>query len=105
MPRFLIARLALLLAAILPAAAQDSAAPVAQASPPLLRITVTMIQVDAVVTNSSGKHVAGLTSGDFEILQDGVPQKVTYFSYVPGPAPVPAPETPADPKAKGLAGK
>src|ERR1039457_5301897 len=85
-------------------AAQDPQQPVAQLSPPVLRITVIMIQVDAVVTNSAGKHVAGLLPGDFEILQDGVAQKLTYFSYVPGPAPVPAAGAP-DPKARPAAAK
>ena len=72
----------------------------APASPPLLRITVVMIQVDAVVTDSAGKHVAGLRPDDFEILQDGVAQKLTYFSYDAGPQPAPASEAAPDPKSK-----
>ena len=59
-------------------AAQDAQAP---APPPLLRITVTLVQVDAVVTDSAGRHVSGLRPEDFEILQDGQAQKLTYFSY------------------------
>jgi len=94
----------LFLAVLAAGAAQEPQPPVAQASPPLLRITVTMIQVDAVVTNSAGKHVAGLLRDDFEILQDGVAQKLTYFSYVPGPMPVPAADAPG-PKAKPAAAK
>ena len=54
---------------------------------PTLRITVTMVQVDAVVTDRQGRHVANLNSGDFQIFEDGKPQKITYFSYVPGAAP------------------
>ena len=59
-------------------AAQDAQAP---APPPVLRITVTLVQVDAVVTDSAGRHVSGLRPEDFEILQDGQAQKLTYFSY------------------------
>ena len=75
----------------------------AQASPPLLRITVVMIQVDAVVTDSEGKHVAGLRPEDFEILQDGVAQKLTYFSYDAGPQP--AVKLPPGPPAPTTAGQ
>ena len=85
------------------AAAQDPQPPVAQLSPPVLRITVLMIQVDAVVTDSAGKHVAGLRPEDFEILQDGVSQKLTYFSYEPGAPPLPLSEAAPDPNSKPAA--
>src|SRR5438067_756890 len=52
---------------------------------PTMRITVTLVQVDAVVTDSSGRHVTDLGPGDFELLQDGEPQRISYFSFVPGP--------------------
>jgi len=85
MPRVTSAIATLSLAVLTASGAQDPVPPpVAQLSPPVLRITVLMIQVDAVVTDSAGKHVAGLRPEDFEILQDGVPQKLTYFSYEPG---------------------
>ena len=57
------------------------------AAPPALRITATLVQVDAVVTDSSGRHVPGLSKDDFQILQDGQPRKITRFSYVPEPPP------------------
>jgi VWFA-related protein len=68
-----------------------------------IRITVNLVQVDAVVTDSGGRHVGGLEARDFEILQDGKPQRITHFSYVstvpPKPAtPVP-PSTVADKKS------
>jgi len=58
---------------------------------PTLRITVNLVQVDAVVTDGHGKRVTGLTKDDFVILQDGKPHKVTHCSYfaVPPAAPVP----------------
>jgi VWFA-related protein len=52
--------------------------------PPRIRITVNLVQVDAVVTDAAGRHVADLTAGDFEIFQDGKRQRITAFSYVPG---------------------
>lgn len=55
---------------------------------PTLRITVTMVQVDAVVTDRGGKHVPDLTRDDFEVFEDGKAQKISHFSFVPGQAPI-----------------
>ena len=65
-----------------------------------IRITVNLVQLDAVVTDSKGKHVTDLTRDDFEVLQDGKPQAITSFSHVsteePGTAePKPAVRAPA----------
>ncbi len=60
-----------------------------------LHVSVNLIQVDAVVTDSKGRHVPDLKAEDFEILQDGRPQKITHFSYISvQPAAQPAPVTP-----------
>src|SRR5581483_11088372 len=48
----------------------------------VVRINVNLVQVDAVVTDSKGHPVKGLTPDDFEVFQDGQPQKITNFSYV-----------------------
>jgi VWFA-related protein len=48
-----------------------------------IRITVNLVQVDAVVTDSNGRAVTSLEAKDFEILQDGKPQKITHFAYIP----------------------
>src|SRR5580658_7863838 len=67
----------LLLLAAVPLAAQE----------PVIRLDVNLVQVDAVVTDSHNKHVGNLTANDFEILQDGKPQKITNFSWIaPGTA-------------------
>src|SRR5215475_8341046 len=61
-----------------------------------IRITVNLVQVDAVVFDAKGKQVTDLEAKDFEILQDGKPQKITHFSYVStiGPRPAnPVPQT------------
>jgi VWFA-related protein len=48
----------------------------------VIRIDVNLVQVDAVVTTSSGRRVSDLQAADFRILQDGKPQDITNFSYV-----------------------
>jgi hypothetical protein len=45
-------------------------------------VSVNLVQVDAEVTDSKGNHVRDLRAGDFEILEDGKPQKITNFSWV-----------------------
>jgi len=63
----------------------------AQAPPDLtLHVSVNLVQVDAVVTDSQGRHVASLEREDFEIFQDGRPQKLTHFSYIATQPPAPA---------------
>jgi VWFA-related protein len=55
---------------------------IAQNQEPVLRITVNLVQVDAVVTDSSGHQVTNLSAGDFEVLEDGRPQRITACSYI-----------------------
>src|ERR1700737_1364073 len=59
-----------------PAPAQESA------DMPLLRVTVNLVQVDAVVTDSKGNQFTNLTPDDFVLAQDGKPRKITHFSYI-----------------------
>lgn len=47
-----------------------------------VRLSVDLVQVDAVVTDDDGKPVTDLTADEFEVLQDGRPQQVTDSSYV-----------------------
>ena len=63
---------------------QNSTPAPAQESPdlPLLRVTVNLVQVDAVVTDGKGNQITNLTANDFQLLQDGKPQKITHFSYI-----------------------
>jgi VWFA-related protein len=44
------------------------------------RTTVNQIVVPVVVTNAKGHRISGLKTEDFEVLEDGVPQKVLSFS-------------------------
>jgi VWFA-related protein len=48
----------------------------------VIRITVNLVQVDAVVTDSHDKPVTNLKKEDFILLQDGKPQAINYFAYV-----------------------
>jgi VWFA-related protein len=58
----------------------------------VVKITTQLVQLDAIVTDDKGNQVTDLTADDFEILQDGKPQKITNFSYTntvsPNAAPV-----------------
>src|SRR5215831_10398673 len=82
---------------------QPSAPP--QKPPPteeqdIVRITTNLVQVDAVVTKD-GKPITDLRAEDFEIFEDGRPQKITNFSYVSNIPAIPsAPSSPRRP-AKG----
>jgi len=57
--------------------------PQEQVQAPTLHIGVTAVEIDAVVTDGSGKHVQDLQASDFELLQDGKPQTITHFRFVP----------------------
>lgn len=47
----------------------------------VVRITTNLVQVDAVITDKSGKVVKDLKPEEIEIFEDGHKQKVTNFSY------------------------
>lgn len=49
--------------------------------PPIFRTGVNLVRVDAYPSRD-GKIVEGLTIGDFEVLEDGVPQKIESFQFV-----------------------
>jgi VWFA-related protein len=49
---------------------------------PIFRLTVSLVQLDAVVTDKNGRHVTTLGPDDFEVYQDGRPQRVVAVSYV-----------------------
>ena len=48
----------------------------------VVRVSLSLVQVDAVVTDKAGQHVTDLTAGDFEIYEDGRLQEITHCSYV-----------------------
>ncbi len=48
----------------------------------VVKLGVTLVQVDAVVTDKKGRQVRDLRPEDFEIYEDGRRQQITNFSYV-----------------------
>jgi len=72
-----------------PAAAPHSATPEV-----VFSVTTTLVQVDAVVTDSKGHYVTDLTADDFAVFEDGKPQKITNFSYVRVGSPASPPSKP-----------
>src|SRR5262245_58760238 len=53
-----------------------------QAPPVTFRAEVNYVEVDASVVDEKGNPVSNLTQADFEVLEDGKPQKVTTFALV-----------------------
>ena len=78
-------------AATLAAQAPPQQAPT-DTPPPTFRVEVNYVEVDAVVTDAQGNAVTDLTIGDFEVREDGRPQKVTAFSTIN--LPIERPERP-----------
>ena len=58
----------------------------------VVRISVTLVQVDVAVTDGKGRPVSDLKPEDFELFEDGRRQQITNFSHV-SPRPAPPPET------------
>lgn len=95
---FLLALLLAVTAAGVQAQSQEQsqpAQPPAQGEP--FRTTVELVTTDVVVRDNNGQFIADLKKEDFEVVEDGVPQKVISFSLTHGgrsyniAAPPPAP--------------
>jgi VWFA-related protein len=84
-----LAALALLIAAAFPSLrAQNAPVPhsyseTRQSAPaqvsPTLKVEVRVVLVDVLATNKRGEAASGLTKDQFEVLEDGVPQALTFF--------------------------
>ena len=48
----------------------------------IVRISTNLVQIDAVVTDKNGNPIKELKDADFEVLQDGKPQKIVSVTYV-----------------------
>src|SRR6476646_2662585 len=65
----------------LPAAQQAPGTP--PAPPPVtFKVETAYVDVDAVVTDQQGNVVRDLTKDDFELLEDGHPQRIDMFTSV-----------------------
>jgi VWFA-related protein len=88
----------------LPAASQPPPASAGAAPPPAAEsfgeaIEVTVVDVDVVVRDKSGKQVSGLTRDDFSLSIDGKKVEITNFSSQSGAA---SPARPPQPAAGGV---
>lgn len=61
-----------------------------------IRIGVEEVRLDAVVLDGKSRQITDLTAGDFEIYQDGLPQKVLSSTYISEQT-----EPPAKPRLPG----
>jgi len=67
--------------------AQTVQPPSSGTPPPVtFKAETSYVDVDAVVTDRQGNVVRGLTKDDFELLEDGEPQRIDMFTYVDIPA-------------------
>lgn len=48
----------------------------------VVRITANLVQIDATVTDKSGKPITDLRLEEFQVFQDGRPQQITHLTYV-----------------------
>ncbi|HUP39764.1 MAG TPA: VWA domain-containing protein [Vicinamibacterales bacterium] len=58
------------------------ARPHAQAPPSTFQAEVNLIEVDTIVTDEQGHTVVGLIASDFELFDNGDPQKIVALSFV-----------------------
>jgi len=93
----LVAALGALAAAQQPAPQPSTPQPSTPQPPPdqppvTFRVEVNYVEVDAFVTDAQGRPVTDLTEADFELLEDGKPQKISTFALVN--IPIERPERP-----------
>jgi VWFA-related protein len=76
----MVALAGILATSVAPHGQQQKPAPPEQ-QPPVFRTEANFVRVDAFPTKD-GKPVDGLTAGDFDVLEDGVLQKIESFEHV-----------------------
>jgi Ca-activated chloride channel homolog len=75
----IVACAALLTAASAVRAVPQQQAPPSQTEPPRFKVNVRLVNVFVNVTDADGAPVGGLKQDDFELTEDGIPQKIAYF--------------------------
>lgn len=58
----------------------------------VLKVTTRLVLVDVVVTDHSGTPATNLKKEDFEVRENGKPQKIVAFAFQPPPSSLPAPQ-------------
>lgn len=61
--------------------ANSKSALFAQNAQSTIQVRSSLVQIDAVVTDKNGKHVAGLKAENFQLSEDNHPQKLTAADY------------------------
>jgi VWFA-related protein len=64
------------------AAGQSTGQSPAAAVPVVENVDVRVVNVDVAAVDGSGKPISDLTASDFELYEDGKPQKLTNFAFV-----------------------
>jgi VWFA-related protein len=49
-----------------------------------VRIGTTAVDIDVIVTDKTGRRITGLTSADFQVLDEGQPQAIDFFTAIEG---------------------
>jgi VWFA-related protein len=94
-PRFPLIIVALIASLAGPLSAQNVAPSDTDTPTTSLKLNVKTVLVDVVVTDKSGHAVPGLTKGDFQVLEDGKPQTISFFEPNFGSTPGSANAAPA----------
>lgn len=55
---------------------------IAQTQQPVFKSAAIHVRVDVIATDKNGQPVTDLTASDFEVIQNGVSQKIADFQYV-----------------------
>jgi VWFA-related protein len=62
--------------------AQQQAQPPDQPPPPTFRAGINFVRVDVIITDKNGNAIADLQPSDFDVSEDGKPQKIETFKLV-----------------------
>ncbi len=65
-----------------PSPPQTPPPPPADQQPPLFKAGINFVRVDVIITDKNGNAVGDLQPGDFEVVEDGKPQKIETFKLV-----------------------
>ncbi|MBC7910516.1 MAG: VWA domain-containing protein [Pyrinomonadaceae bacterium] len=49
-----------------------------------IRVGTAVVQTEAIVTDKNGKRINGLTASDFQVMDDGAPQTIDFFTVIEG---------------------
>jgi VWFA-related protein len=84
---------------------QPQSTPSPQTRADVVRITTNLVQIDVTVVDHSGQPVSDLKAEDFDVTEDGKPQKITNLSFISAPVSQPSTSVVARPTkpAKGVA--